>query len=137
MQITNEHSQNINGRKCIFPSANTFQDLFETAKVWEGTRRGGEPTKPHTWTYAGEDMLIGPYCSIRESYDSLAVRARDKVIDTIKRHTIHVDNDSMSFEIIHWDEDRALVLCSHSVIIGSVWLAIIDPSTVPVFEETE
>src|SRR5205807_9812344 len=35
------------------------------------------------------------------------------------------------FEIVDWDDGRALVILSHNVIIGSHYLAIIDANTLP------
>jgi len=76
---------------------------------------------------------IGPYCSVKllGSRRSIAVTATDLVIETVAPRIVTAD-DHLSFEIIeHADRDRALVILSHGHIIGSHWLAYIDPATIP------
>ena len=53
------------------------------------------------------------------------------VLDFIEQRMIRVDYDSISFNIVTWDDGRALVVAQYSQIIGSHYVAIIDASTIP------
>ena len=66
---------------------------------------------------------------------SLDITITPQAIEAIGRNTIHVDDDTMNLEIIVWDDGRALVTAKHGKIIGEVWLAFIDASTIPTFPQ--
>ena len=42
-----------------------------------------------------------------------------------------LDNDTMTFQITERSSGTALVTIQYSLILGSRWLAIIDPATIP------
>jgi hypothetical protein len=82
---------------------------------------------------------IGPFCSVDLSqlggpaHRSMAVRATDLVLDTV-RPRIVTDDDHLGFRIIgHHGDGRALVILQHGHITGSHWLARIDPATIPAY----
>jgi hypothetical protein len=141
----------VNGHKLAYPAC-SFDELF---CQWQWYKYGKEHSLPACQVTGSSlakallglrkpngapdligSMTIGPFCSL-SGFDTpdgmlgLSVLPHDAVVEAVKEHTIIVDKDSMSWEIIRWDGSRALVLCKHGTIIGDVWLAVIDPSTVP------
>lgn len=119
-------------RPLALPSITRFEQLFRpAAKDARGVRIGAPDYDIRTGRTRQAYMTIGPFLSIRPGYESLGVRPREPVIDAIVRGTISVAYDVMSFEITVWDPTAAVVIASHSKIIGSVWLAVIDPLTIP------
>ncbi len=81
---------------------------------------------------------IGPYCTVDMAqlggpkYRGIAVRATDATIDALAPRIVTSD-DHLSFKLIaHAGTARVLVIAEHSQILGSHWLAYIDPATVPV-----
>lgn len=58
------------------------------------------------------------------------VHLHDDIARQIFESTIGID-DRMTYQLIQWDERKALFICQHSSIIGSRWVAVIDPSTIP------
>jgi hypothetical protein len=131
-------------RPLAIPTAKTFGDLFSTFTT---TKDGAAaPFMFHELDYldfarAGKTprqatMQIDPYCSVdtRTARGSLYVGAREAVCKDVRANTIFVADDRMSWAIIVWNEREALVLCKHGKILGDVWVAIIDPKTIPALE---
>lgn len=61
----------------------------------------------------------------------LDVEPHESTLDLVWRNTINVEHDTINFELIQWDADRALLLAHHGKIIGDVWIAVLDPRTLP------
>jgi hypothetical protein len=104
-------------------------------KALEGKRkRDGSPDLEGS-------MYFSPFCrldlrerELPENAYGLAIQTRVPAIEAVIKRTIIVDNDSMSWEVIEWEHNAALVLCRHSLIIGDVWVAVIDARSVPLKE---
>jgi hypothetical protein len=101
-------------------------------------------TTLHTWTRERlgkrDDpgpMVMSSYASVGGVHRSinLDITLTPQAIETIGKNTIHIDHDTMNVEVIVWTDGRALVVAHHGRIIGSVWLAFIDATTIPVFPQ--
>lgn len=114
-----------------FPGVKSFGELFTSARPFDSSRdinvrgikakRGGR-----------EANEIGHYLvmSGRHGHESLYVTPSPMLVDWISNNMLAM-GDRLHFEIV-FRKDGALVIVSHGKIIGSRWLAMIDPSTVPV-----
>lgn len=129
--MTTDDRTTVNGQTLYVPEARTFSDLFTRVE------RYGKHTIPRT-PIEGIDyskrgrmgrMFVGPYCYIRDGL-SLAVEPTEAVM-RVAREMLMVDGDHLSFEIIRWDDGRALVVLKYGQIIGSRWLAMIDAGSIP------
>lgn len=136
-------------RPLLLPDARSFADVLAYVREWDYesmSHRNGvvpEPTLvpapryiPATGRTRNE---IGPFCSIDLSqiggmkHRGIAVRATDAVIDAIAPRIVTPD-DHLSFELIaHGSTNRVLVICQHGYIIGSHYVAYIDPQTIPAY----
>lgn len=58
-----------------------------------------------------------------------------QAVEKIYANTLHIDDDTMNAEFFVYDDGTALVTVRHGKIIGEVWLARIDASTIPAFPE--
>lgn len=119
-------------RKLLFPLVTRWDQLFGVM-TYEKTD-APEPYVVDTPFYSTLDrrrgpMTIGPYCIIRAG-GSVWVRPHQVVAEAIALNTIALPGDSIYFEVIHWSDERALVVATHSLILGTSWLAVIDPSTI-------
>lgn len=125
-------------RPLLMPDARDFDDVLEYVREWDyATMSHTRGTVPRPDLRPAPQMIerneIGPYCSIRLAGQrrSVAVVARPAVLDVVAPRIV-TPGDHLSFEIIeHADRNRALVVLQHNYIIGSHWLAYIDPSTIP------
>jgi hypothetical protein len=137
----------------VFP-VNSFGNLFEQwepysqtdkwnivvsgnciGKALEGkTKKDGSPNLEGS-------MIFGSYCQITNKegdyIPSLSVKPKPEVIKAVLENTIIVEYDSMTWKIIIRSKKEALVICSHGLILGSTWVAMIDPSTVPIIKEED
>jgi hypothetical protein len=78
---------------------------------------------------------IGPFCTIdghETQRRSIAVTATELAIDAIAPRLV-TDDDRLSFAVHVHADGRALVVAQHSQIIGSHWLAFVDPATLPAY----
>lgn len=138
-------------RELLLPDARSFLDVFELASVW---KYGNEHAYAPVLLPAGpvgdtlEAILglaglppkdpasrneVGPYCSVqaRTASWALDVVPRPAVLEAVAPRLVTPD-DRLSWEIIeHSATGRALVLLQHGRIIGSHWVAYIDPATIP------
>jgi hypothetical protein len=138
----------------LLPDVHTFGELLTYCGEWDNVDRGfPEPHRPPpryipettpaasdweraAWRGDGRNE-IGPYCTIDLSqlggprHRGIAVRATDAVMEAVAPRIVTPD-DHLSFRIIgHAHTGRALVILQHGYIIGSHWLAHIDPDTLP------
>lgn len=141
----------INGHEIHMPDAHTFADVFEEARPWVFDRVGApqpEPIAPRL--IHGTDWIepifssraprpgmasteVGPFCTVRNG-KSLAVSATDAAMKAIESRAMMINGDRMSFTITKWSDGTALVTCDYGRILGTIWLARIDASTIP-FQE--
>jgi hypothetical protein len=147
-------------RPLLLPDARSFSDVLEYCGEWTDFPRHPRtnaplvPVKPriidhgyssgHYYATGTESPRrgneIGPYCTSDtrqiggKAHRGIVVRATDAVIDVVTPRIVTPD-DCLSFQVIaHGNrgrEPRALVILSHGYIIGSHWLAYIDPGTIP------
>lgn len=122
-------------RPLAFPQATHFSQLFRL--VPKGTKGAAwvfEDYNLRTGRARQETIYIGPYLSVSLGHQSLYVRPHPRVIEDIKRNMIAAGvNDEITFEIVVRDLEQALVVAKNSSIIGSRWLALIKPSSIPEF----
>jgi hypothetical protein len=96
-----------------------------------------DPIHPTAAWLAGHTANeIGPFGTI-ENVDghprrSIAVRPTGLTLEAIAPRIVTPD-DHLSFKVHGRPEGRALVVVSHSYIIGSHWLAVVDASTLPAY----
>lgn len=97
----------------------------------------------HTWvrkrvsrTDDPGPMKLSSFVTV-ESADNrrthLDVTLTPQAIDVIRANLLHIDDDMINVQVIVWEDGRALVEAHHGKILGSVWLAFIDSSTIPAF----
>lgn len=127
-------------RPIAFPDVRDFAQLFTlTTKDAEGDIWRGEDYNVKTGKRFQTSCRIGPFCGIsgKGGYRHLYVKASDAVLEYIKANTIFCGSrDAITFKIVVRDDGEALVCADHNLILGSVWLALIDPSTIPEEEES-
>lgn len=122
----------------LLPDVKTFGELFDYVGEWQRTENhqrhnpaNGEPRKI-------DDNEIGPFASVDmrqiggAAHRSIAVCATDAVIEAVTPRIV-TDDDHLSFRLIahHTTPPRVLVVLEHGYIIGSHWLAYIDPDSIP------
>lgn len=127
-------------RPLLLPDARTFAEVLTYEREWYHatmSHYAGVVARPELVPrprMIGRNEL-GPFCTVKTTRDgrrSIAVTATDAVRDVI-RPRIVTDDDHLSFKVIeHAESGRALVIAEHGYIIGSHWLAYIDPATIPV-----
>jgi len=129
-------------RPLLLPDARAFSDVLEYLGEWDQfkdyespSRFAGTPPAPRP---LGRN-LIGPFCTIDlgqldgPPHRSIAVRATDATIDAVRGRIVTPD-DKLSFRLIgHKGTNRVLVILEHGYIIGSHYLAYIDPATLPAY----
>lgn len=126
------------GHDLLFPWATRFEQLFET---WGPTRDPSWSTKIGWISTPGmhpamkrESMTITPFVSVREKgggYRSFYAKPRAEVVTKLQRSMVISNYDQIGFQIVVRDARQALVSAQHSQIIGSRWLAFIDPKSIP------
>jgi len=103
-----------------------FNDLFD---AWDGAYQSSNEKKwPLISLNNAEGAAIQSYC--QTSNEAIQVLPNNKVIKTIQDSMIIYDYERFYFELVHID-DGVLAIVKYNSIIGSRWLALLDPSTVP------
>jgi len=107
-----------------FPRVRAFADIFESCVSHDAER-------PADIELSSIGCTLSPYCytSGDVEHRSMWVRPRQAVVDYIVDNIVVADH--LHFQIVIRSADQALVLVSHNRIIGSRWLALIDPRTIP------
>lgn len=116
-----------------------FSRFFEAAKPYTTQSAQGMGKTFYVeedWSGTDKDfhLPVGPYLQTRDG-DSLAVTPTDEIVEYVKQNMIYSINESFSFEIVKQSDGDYLLLVRNSQIIGSRWLAYLDPATVPDFTE--
>lgn len=124
--------------RVVFPELRRFSDLFDVVAKTENDRPGPRfftttDYHPKTRKPFSCQISVGPYCSVRAEGTTYAlwVRANDKIFKYISGNFIGGARDSIFFEVIFWDDGRALVTSSNNQILASRWLAVVDAKSVP------
>ena len=125
-------------RPIALPDVRRFDQLFVSWRPWVSNLRErprGIPIPAVDHDKRGRAlrrfMEIGPYLTVSPGHHSFHVVPSERTVDAIRVNTISIAYDTISFEVIVWDPTEALVVAKHGQIIGSVWLAVVDPLTVP------
>ena len=127
----------MSGKPLTFPEAKRWEDLFEEAiphdprpgvfapilVEWPCPDQHGRPEPP---------LQLSSFCAVdgRPGYQCLQVKPKQEVIDWISDNMLRI-SDHLSFRVVIREGGEALVVVSHSCIIGSRWLALIDADSVP------
>lgn len=142
----------------LMPDADSFADVLEYLGEWQNPPKHEPDPEPRyipaetpeatawerqAWTRHPDGRnRIGPYCTVDlaqlggAAHRSMAVRATDAVLEAVAGRIVTPDDD-LSFSIVaHETTGRALVVLSHGYIIGSHWLAYINPATIPPAERS-
>lgn len=126
-------------RPLLLPDVRDFSELLEYVSEWDFatmSHLAGVPPQPdrRPAPVMIGDNEVGPYCTVDDGvkrHRGIAVIAKQPVIDAVKNRIV-TDDDHLSFKVIvHTERNRALVILDHGYIIGSHWLAYIDPTTIP------
>ena len=84
-----------------------------------------------TAEYHNGTQTINGYTSTKyERGHAIYVRLHDERAQAAYDSTIGIP-DQMHFQLIEWNDREAVIILSHGQIIGSRWLAVIDPATIP------
>jgi hypothetical protein len=126
---------------------NNWRDVFVSETAVNLSDGKYKSRKLHTWTrqkHARNDnpgpMSLSSFVTVSGhdgSRTHLDVAVTQQVIDVIAANTIHIDDDTLNIEAIVWADGRALLVAHRSRIIGGVWLAKIDASTIPTWPRFE
>lgn len=125
----------------LFPNVSRWGQLFEQ---WS-TNKAQAP-KPyvvlgvpanHYEDRERRDPQIGPFMTLDMSkvggshYGSAWVRARMEVHFALHQEMLFSRGDTISYQVNAWGHDKAVVIAQYSQILGSHWIAVIDPYSVP------
>lgn len=121
-------------RPLIFPAARTFDDVFEEVRSYRhGDLSGVGKRDDMAVTFDGN--TLGSFCSSGNdrNLSSLRVKPRPEVLEALRASGGLVTNDDkLSWRVfVHKHNARMLVVLEHHVIIGSRYIAYIDPATYP------
>lgn len=121
-----------------FPNARSFYDLFDVTSLEESELKPAHVMLTDWMSRAKKPpkvaVPVGPFCSIRRpgSYTRVYVHPTDAVLKVIEgRGGGDPSRESFSFKIIVRDDGTALVIAEPSLILGGIWLAIVDAASVP------
>lgn len=127
--------------KPLFPEFTQLDQVFVEVCPWDEHGRlprltiGGRELSPGD-THPGE-MVIGNYVIVRAGDDgpdglvtSIAGRVTDQVAKRLKEVLVYIDNDTLHFQVIVFD-DYFRVWVNHGQIIGSRYLCELPLSELP------
>lgn len=111
----------------LFPEARTWADLFEPGERPFLLHRGEQGSRYHF-----DALYDFVACEVKPKPRYLRARLRSEVASLASAYVV-VDHhrDYLTPRVIEWEDGRALVVANHHVISGGVWLAFIDPATIP------
>lgn len=117
-------------RPLLLPEAERFDEVLQYLGEWNDDATDKRPTMV-------DGNAVGPYCTIDltqiggERWRSISARPSQAARSALVGRIVTPD-DRLSFKLIaHRQSGRVLVVCEHGYIIGSHWLAYIDPTTIP------
>lgn len=136
-------------RPIEFPELTGFSDFFpeveETTGQWPHVYRPLlelESWEAGTWSDRGRTsrFQVSSFLSLstqKKRRTMEVLRLEGFLEEFIRQKVLHISNGSVSFEVIEWDDGRALVTLQYGQIIGSHWLGVIDAKTIPVKQEVK
>lgn len=121
----------------VFPEAKSFDDIFESFEEYDPSPGvmspivASFPCEP-VMGKAEPPLVVSSHCSVDggKSYRCLRVQPKSEVLGWIADNMLRI-GDQLSFKVVKRDDGTALIVVTHSCIIGSRWLALVDASTVP------
>lgn len=116
--------------RLLFPQARIFSDLFEYGNI-VNHQYNYRPRIVAAWDVGPGRCYLTSFCSTSPSKPSLDVQPRPFIIDVIYGSIMKSEDYRYHFEIVDREDKSSLVLVKYDRIIGSRWLAVIDPNTVP------
>jgi hypothetical protein len=133
-------------RPLLLPDARSFDEVLTYVREWEFEEFRKNPDLAPEPRVIGDEQeyrrkgnAVGPFCTIDLSqvggkkHRSVAVVATDATIEAITGRIVTPD-DTLSFKLIaHKATNRVLVVAQHGYIIGSHYVAYIDPATIPAY----
>jgi hypothetical protein len=121
------------GRRLLLPDVTDFADVLEYLGEYQYRDRRGESA---TGAIIGGN-IVSTFCSVDLSqlegpkHRTIEVRPTELAVTAVAPRIV-TDDDRMAWKIIaHRDTGLALVILEHGQIIGSHWVAYIDPATIP------
>lgn len=126
-------------RSLGLPDVRSFDALFDRWIEWNDLLApapiAGVEVPATDYTRSGRPirtvMTIGPFLSVKPGRSVFAIEPSRLTLEAITSGTVSIPYDTISFATIVWDPTAALVVATHAKIIGSVWLAVVEPATVP------
>jgi hypothetical protein len=129
-----------------------WRDLFadETVipgdKLMEYSKRDRKARTTHTWRVKGGDkrypfteaeMYLDRFMSLKRLDRTiyLEVIPTVQLVRKLEPHVTFVENDTMNFKAIEWDDGRTLITCENNRIIAGPWVAKINSITIPDLKE--
>lgn len=131
----------------LLPLLSTWAEIFaewttdkdKAPKAHTFPVEGSNPRRPEACTigpymmakYADGTQTINGFTSTKyRDGSAVYVRLNDDIARQVFQSTIGIP-DQMHFQLIEWNDREAVIICSHGQIIGSRWVAVIDPATIP------
>jgi hypothetical protein len=132
-------------RPLRLPDATSFGELFEFLADWHsgsGASREARLSPPVSvtidcWSAKAPrtvEIELGPLCVLQliSGRRSIAVRPLGATVEAVRPFLLGDQNEAITFRIIeHRETGRALVIAESSLILQNVWIAYIDPATIP------
>jgi hypothetical protein len=125
----------------LFPNVTRWEQLFDQATT-DKTQApppyivyGVEAYTP-TERQRG-DPQIGPFMTLDlrkiggHSYGHAWVRCVDPLSRALTHFMLMIRGDRITFNLVAWNENQAVVCAHYGQILGSHWIAIIDPYSIP------
>lgn len=123
-------------RRLLLPDVRSFEELLTYHGEWDAPP--SVRPRPLSRVLPGANRL-SPYCTVDLSqlggpaHRSLMATPTGIVLDVLCDRIV-TDADELHVSIVgHAETNRALVIVQHGQIIGSHWVAYIDPATVPAY----
>jgi hypothetical protein len=127
-------------KKVAFPDERDFRVLFPESSVFDFDNRNTR----QSWTVSeidrnGVKLNIRSFCSVSDARKNamhrnpMNVQPSQAVLDYLAAAL--VVSGTISFEVVIRSRKEALIVAQYSEIIGSRWLALVDPKTVPKFPD--
>jgi hypothetical protein len=121
-----KYSASPGGTPILFPKADSFFDIFDQVDSEKKTVAVMKSDYPGS----KDKMGIGNWVMMSGG-KSFHASPKKVVIEALEKTLIIVNYDTIYFEIVDRGGGNALVIAKYNHIIGSRWLAFIDPRTIP------
>lgn len=121
-------------RPVALPELKRFDDIFYSVSAWADVKPEYRDTPLLTLKSGKENMKVGRYISctpVDKRASMCADSVNPVVLDKISERALVVNDDMMYWSVVFRSNGTALILCKYNRIIGSIWVAVVDSSTVP------